>query len=527
MLATRRPTQTRLVLVSSGEVPSGGAELLDLQNVMRAQALKYIAGKFSQFDPSAVENVFETADGAITSAELVFEHGNLWGVRFTEPDAEKAGRSWTVEISLGVADGRLLFGCRLSCFSRDYDFSFSPAVPAVLREFIKTYRLADYGFMLSSAAATIDGTEDVDGLEALIRSQTRWRNVVVASCDESLATLIDVERLASRLAGVAHVARITPKASYELSRRLGAPLSVYDMGVRTFRPSFSDVDDWSRHPLLLRRHLRQLDWSGQQAVEAGLSYDACRASIEREGLSTNVPSLADIRGASARARLLALRDSSLEDQIAAERNARSAAQSQADEALALAAQEDEQRRAMELERDNYKAQLFALRARMEGLEQRASDGLFVESQSRPTAYRDFAGWVQANFAGKLVLHPRAARAVKDAAYEDIGALCDAVQLLATTYRQVLLGHIDRAVVDKDLADLGMSMSGSISEERAAEEGEKYFVKWGNRRCFLHGHIAKGNSREERYCLRIYFFWNEAEEMIIVGWLPSHLPNQLT
>ena len=200
-----------------------------------------------------------------------------------------------------------------------------------------------------------------------------------------------------------------------------------------FRPSFSDVDDWSRHPLLLRRHLKELDWSGQQATESSLSYDACRASVEREGLATNVPSLADIRGASAQARLSTLRDSSVEDRLLAEQNARVAAQSQADEALAMAAQEKDQRRSMELERDNYKAQLFALRARVEALEGKNSDA-FIESQPRPTTYGEFASWVQANFAGKLVLHPRAARAVKDAVYEDIPSLCDAIKILATTYR---------------------------------------------------------------------------------------------
>jgi hypothetical protein len=36
------------------------------------------------------------------------------------------------------------------------------------------------------------------------------------------------------------------------------------------------------------------------------------------------------------------------------------------------------------------------------------------------------------------------------------------------------------------------------------------------------HVKKGNSREARNCLRIYFFWDEEREQVVVGHLPAHL-----
>jgi len=516
-------------LASSGEVPATESGALELQEAMRADVLNYVGTKFAHFDPKAhVSATFETSDGSVAADGFDLEVGNLWGMRFTEPDAQRAGRTWTVEVSLGATSGNLLFGCRLSCFSRDYDFGFQPAVPAVLRDIVKDRHLASYGFMLSSSPATIESNADVEGLEALLRSPRRWRNVIVASCDDDFSTLVDVDRLAFRLAGVAHVIRISSRASFELSDRIGSHLSVYDQGVRTYRPNFSEIDDWSRHPLLLRRQLQTLPSQLLQRVEWDLASDACRQSVEQEGLASAIPSFADIRAAAARSRLEALKKtgSSIEDELLAEQGARAAAQSQAEEALAMATQEEAQRRAIETERDNYKSQVFALRARLEALESRNTD-TFIEVSERPTRYAEFAKWVQTNFAGKLVLHARAARAVKDAVYDDINALCDAVQLLAVEYRRVLLGDQARDEYEVKQGKLGMSMSGSISQERAAEQGDNYFILWNNQRRFLHGHLSKGNSREERYCLRVYFFWSEEEALIVVGWLPSHLPNKLS
>jgi hypothetical protein len=41
------------------------------------------------------------------------------------------------------------------------------------------------------------------------------------------------------------------------------------------------------------------------------------------------------------------------------------------------------------------------------------------------------------------------------------------------------------------------------------------------------HLKKGTSRESRHCLRIYFFWDEDSDQVVVGHLPDHLTNDLT
>ena len=50
-------------------------------------------------------------------------------------------------------------------------------------------------------------------------------------------------------------------------------------------------------------------------------------------------------------------------------------------------------------------------------------------------------------------------------------------------------------------------SGSIDKARVGQKGDAYFVNYppgSNNRRMLQFHIERGNSREPRYCMRIYY-----------------------
>ena len=88
---------------------------------------------------------------------------------------------------------------------------------------------------------------------------------------------------------------------------------------------------------------------------------------------------------------------------------------------------------------------------------------------------------------------------------------------------------DKAFRDA-LAQYSMDFSGSIDKSRAGQEGEASYVNYPigtTQRVFLQFHIVRGNSREDRYCMRIYFFWDEETNQVVVGWLPSHLSNRIS
>ena len=67
----------------------------------------------------------------------------------------------------------------------------------------------------------------------------------------------------------------------------------------------------------------------------------------------------------------------------------------------------------------------------------------------------------------------------------------------------------------------------MSEVQAGQEGNEYYVAYQGRRILMARHLKKGNSRDERYCLRIYFFWDDEDEQVVVGSLPGHLDTRNT
>lgn len=530
MLTNVQPTRSRLVLASSGSIAIG-ANLEDRFLEVKGLALSYISQKIGHL-PSDIlaKDQYESPEGSLSIETLQTEFGIIWAIRLSEPDDEVPGRSWSVELSAGKSTKEILIGFRLNCFSRNYDFEFNNSVPRILRNLVNNFPYSDYGYKLSQKPMIIQSDSDAEFLYDLISNKKRWRNVAVVSCDDNFDALVNYTGLAYSLSGAAHVAAINPSASFHLSSLVGKELSVFDRGVRIYRPNFSEEDQPTRHTLILKRQIDKVPIVIRRGFEEAIRRDCFRISIERDKLAQVVPSFVDVRLAATKARLSALSEkkSSNDDVLRAEIEARMAAESQSESAMSMALQEEELRKEIEAERDNYRAQLYAIRTRVEALESRLSQaGEQLETGNRPTSYGEISAWVEENFSGKLVLHPRAKKALKSAIYEDISVVCETLSLLAGEYRKVCLGEMRREEFEKIISHKHLDMSGSISEERAKEFGEEYFIKWRDRKFFLHGHIQKGNSRDERHCLRVYFLWEPEDSQIVVGWLPSHLTNRLT
>ena len=76
-------------------------------------------------------------------------------------------------------------------------------------------------------------------------------------------------------------------------------------------------------------------------------------------------------------------------------------------------------------------------------------------------------------------------------------------------------------------DPGLDERGAITDIGAGRQGETYYVQYQGRRRKLERHLAKGTSMDPRYCLRIYYFWDEQNQMVVIGDLPRHLDTSFT
>jgi hypothetical protein len=127
------------------------------------------------------------------------------------------------------------------------------------------------------------------------------------------------------------------------------------------------------------------------------------------------------------------------------------------------------------------------------------------------------------------MHNRALQGIKRSEFGDVALIYKALLVLRDCYvpmkRQ---GGLERRhAFEQACAALGITEEPTFSGPRSGEEGDTYFVRFSGLRVELDRHLKKGNSREPRFCLRIYFFWDAEGEQVVVGWLPSHLDTRTT
>lgn len=128
---------------------------------------------------------------------------------------------------------------------------------------------------------------------------------------------------------------------------------------------------------------------------------------------------------------------------------------------------------------------------------------------------------------KVVLLPRALAGAKKSIYREPWHVYKALDFLAGPYYEYRTGTLSKPQMEAALMASGCQLAGATTASVAGTQGDTYFVRWGDQRRRMDQHLRRGGGRDERFCLRIYFFWDNDTRQIVVGWLPSHLDNSLT
>ena len=171
-----------------------------------------------------------------------------------------------------------------------------------------------------------------------------------------------------------------------------------------------------------------------------------------------------------------------------------------------------------------------LQARLRALRESSIDVSGVDAddqtQSLPlTSLADLSTW-SVQFDDSLVILPRALQEARKSPYQDVSAVETALRLLAGPYRELKLGLLSHSEFDRQVSAAGLRITPSGGEVTFATN-EGYVVRWQGQRRNLEFHIGKGGSRDLRHTLRIYWFWCDETQKVVVGWLPSHLDNSLS
>ncbi len=372
--------------------------------------------------------------------------------------------------------------------------------------------------------------------------------------------------LARALAGLAVVWVLPPAMTFRLSDTVGKPLSVFLGAWRFYRPGFNDRADRTRHPLVLWNRLtdeRGLGMTTRMFQRLAAEERVRFGNGDRDTLGFDAIAGAAAGSARGPARLVSfLRNriwgsptvsaarsyspdrtggSGAVESGTSRRDAVAAVQEPAPAATdAAAAEEVPLRRKLKQARDKARSR----GNRYEQAKQRADTAERERDELRrraeqlaglvrslggdpdaeipfPSAWDEVAEWCDESLAGRLSLTGSARRELGGAEFLDVGLAAECLSWLAHEYRDGRVGGGDP------------ELHGRISEIDNGVfnlpcGGDAFECTWDGRRHTVDWHIKRGaNTRDPRRCLRIYYFWDEGAQRVVVASMPAHRRNALS
>ncbi len=530
--------QLRADVLCRESMESAFSQVIDLILPFVAKSL------YAKLPPEAAEHhSFEISNEDRLCECVAVPERMLWAIRFKFTSKDET--VWYYDVSLVREDDRLLFGMKI-------DTAFGADIRALQANLPLVESLLGCGLLAQGRPVTanlwqVNTPEDVPELVALLEAPYRSLPVIVVSAVNRNAWrftptapgyLVNAAYLADKVKGYAIVAQISFQAAFSLTEAVGKSWSVYDGACRTYFPKI-DFDNSSpaHHPCNLKDKIWFWNYEGlrgERGYTAFLIDTAHRVASTSRTDWSGLYCVPDARILAAELELAhAAHLANAPERELAMRNQIAALQRK------LQTEEDENADWLsELEKateeaEYYKQENAALRLRLDALRAHLirQNGESPDKEIPiPDNYKVMGEWVKEHLTGRLVLLPRAERAASKAEYTEVGMVYRVLLILANEYRDSRMGTgTDKAFRDA-LAQFSMNFSGSIDKCRAGQEGEAYYVNYPigtSQRVFLQFHLERGNRHENRYCMRIYFFWDEDTNQVVVGWLPSHLSNRIS
>lgn len=189
--------------------------------------------------------------------------------------------AWRVEVFLVETED----STRLSATLLTGRAAGAAAAPEVVRRLADSPGLTDYGWRLRATPWVVRDAENVDGLIHLIADPERTRPVFLTGLEigetDPETAAIDVDDLAWRTVGLAHVAVLTGPMTFVLSDRVGRRFSVFGNAVRTYHPGCVFGEREERHPMALAETLGGWKGGSREFVNF-LTREAADASVSRQ-----------------------------------------------------------------------------------------------------------------------------------------------------------------------------------------------------------------------------------------------------
>lgn len=548
--AATRPRRSRLsrnagtvnVLALAAMLGKPGHSSSKSFDAAKSRILAWLGSKgFAVPDPSS-NSYTELSDGELT---IETDGQAIWAMRFDDRRSMEDGAIWRVEATLLGNDASPALSLRLVQVrsSEDAPPPVASGVPGVVASIAKEVGLQDAGAALRNNAMRINGSKDAAWLSNLLLNAHRSQPVILISGDVD----VSADRLAARLAGVAHVVCVDRTATNQLIHQFGRDRAVFGSAVRLYRPGFNADSNPYQHPIWALKGTQLPKWLTNDIFE-----EACAISLEVGDLDDRAPSFQTVRNllseqrmADSEKRIRALREQAESQASTAEERIKRLEAIRIEQDSALEAYRTENRQLGEQSKQLQSELQTTRRERDEALEearqlryqinnQWADETISGSDQDEsyyPDNWDELELWVDEYGEGKLILHEKALKAVKSSPFRDIPFAYKALEYLVRYFvpmKQRAPG--DDAPFQAEinaLKDLG------LEREPVGEALNNHRYKQSYRRLYegktiwLDNHLKWGGGFDPATLFRLYFHYDEAGGKVIVGHLTTHLPNSLT
>lgn len=506
----------RVAAVLAGNDPKTAAE------AARREVLAWAAKQVGDQLPAAAAEgrSFEHLRGGRICIGASFEdkHRVLWALRADRPDADVAQRIWTTEIVTGYAPGNgpALFSLRLLVSTPEDYLSIEPAVPGLVRQVANACGLQQGGSAMASAPWRIASQADADDLvDALIEPTRAVPYLVCSVAEGETQPRVDAALLAKTTLGIAKVVVIPAALTWVLTQRLGKPLSVYNGAVRAYLPGFSYDANPYAHRLFFVEPAD--DAQQQRTARSAVRWLVANESLRRLKLGSEVVAFSSVRDASLDVERKRLKESgtgaaeqlkAAQSQIDALKQDLTRANAETEQWMSEYEDADEKTKILEqqLRSAQFRNQQLLAQIKARGGEPDTDVAL-------PEDWNGFADWCDDVLSGRVTLSSKARREVKSASFDEPQTAARCLLWLANEYRDSRLNG--------STGDLRKPLESGIQNDRVG--GDSFEFKWNDRNVPVEWHIKNGgNTHDPRRCLRIYYFWDEDSQTVVIATMPAHI-----
>ena len=459
--------------------------------------------------------------------------GSIWASRVDEPGSRpEAGETWSTELFVERKTSSLVrFGAQLTVRQQYGSKLARPSRPRLAYNLLNSLSAEADGEAISEAV-TYFGLEDVGRLSSLIYRTDRRLPIVAVSTDEHGGAQVDLGRLALRLSGSAHLAALSPGASWELTRQLGKRMSTFNGGVRIYMPHvIEEEEDPFQHPLFLApssgQNLKLIDILAERIFPLGFRDDDGDSRFWHLAQLRQVASAAEARRkVGSEADQLRSKVSALNDQIDELKGTLETAVGL--EKIAADNEKSARHEVEQLKSENDRLRAALYRFQTAGTEQGVEA---AKPADRPlTSYDDLEDWADEVLGPQITIHRRALKESRQDGHPDMLERIANTLLVIRDYwiPHKLYGGLERrnACINA-LAQLGVTDESCFARRDKARDRPEYAVQDGKFKRILYDHFKYGNSRSNAEQFRIYYAWDDEAKQLIVGKMPCHLPNDMS